>query len=324
MGNRQATIVKEMRNLAAAAQEKEMAAGVKASPEIQGKLLQVAWYLKREGYSEATIRDYTMYLKMLVNYGADLFDPGSVKDVIARYERWGVHSKLMAVAAYTVFASLNEIPWKPPRYHQERKIPFIPLESEIDALISSTGKKMSACLQLLKETGMRIGEACRLKWTDMDVENNGVTVNNPEKHSQPRMFKVSSRLIAMLNTLPRRNEYVFEHMKPNDAGSYLTYHRKRVAYKLQNPRILSIHIHTLRHWYATMEYNRTRDILHVMRQLGHRKIENTLLYTQIIQFESDEYHSAVASGVEEARKLLEAGFEYVATHENQMLFRKRR
>jgi hypothetical protein len=38
--------------------------------------------------------------------------------------------------------------------------------------------------------------------------------------------------------------------------------------------------------------------------LGHRNIESTLVYTQLISFESDEYHSAVASTVEEARKLL--------------------
>jgi len=61
-----------------------------------------------------------------------------------------------------------------------------------------------------------------------------------------------------------------------------------------------------------------------MKMLGHHRIENTLVYTQLIQFESDDYHSAVAENVDEAKKLIEAGFEYVCTHESQMLFRKRR
>jgi len=74
-----------------------------------------------------------------------------------------------------------------------------------------------------------------------------------------------------------------------------------------------------------MEYAKTKDILHVMRLLGHKNINNTLIYTQLIDFESDEYHSAGACNVEEARKLIEAGFEYVCTTpENIMLFRKRK
>jgi hypothetical protein len=73
-----------------------------------------------------------------------------------------------------------------------------------------------------------------------------------------------------------------------------------------------------------MEYHKTRDILHVMNLLGHRNIESTLVYTQLMSFESDEYHSAVARTVEEARKLLEEGFEYICQKDDLMLFRKRK
>ena len=61
-----------------------------------------------------------------------------------------------------------------------------------------------------------------------------------------------------------------------------------------------------------------------MKMLGHRNINNTLLYTQLVNFESDEYHSAVAKSTEEARELIEAEFEYVCTYENIMIFRKRK
>jgi integrase len=117
---------------------------------------------------------------------------------------------------------------------------------------------MFEMLQLLKETGMRIGEACRLKWIDVDIEHKTVTVNQPEKNSQPRMLKMSTRLVAMLDNLPRENEHIFGLMKGKDAASYLYSLRKRVAYKLQNPRINSIHLHTFRHWNATMEYHKTK------------------------------------------------------------------
>lgn len=74
-----------------------------------------------------------------------------------------------------------------------------------------------------------------------------------------------------------------------------------------------------------MEYHKTKDILHVMQMLGHKNIRNTLIYTQLITSESDEYHSSTAKTAEEASKLVEAGFEYVCTTpEDLMLFRKRK
>ena len=73
-----------------------------------------------------------------------------------------------------------------------------------------------------------------------------------------------------------------------------------------------------------MEYQKTKNMLHVMDLLGHRNIESTLVYTHLIDFEGDEYHSAVAKSVEEARKLLETGFEYVCQKDDIMLFRKRK
>jgi len=74
-----------------------------------------------------------------------------------------------------------------------------------------------------------------------------------------------------------------------------------------------------------MEYHRTKDILHVMRLLGHKSIANTLIYTQLVEFEEDDkYCTATAESVEEARKLLEIGFEYICTHKDKMLFRKRK
>lgn len=73
-----------------------------------------------------------------------------------------------------------------------------------------------------------------------------------------------------------------------------------------------------------MEYAKTKDILHVMKMLGHRNIQNTLIYTQLVNFESDENHSATATTVEEARKLIEAGFTFVCDMEGVKLFGKRK
>jgi integrase len=317
---------REAKNLATSETRLSQAAGATTTDKMdqQGKIIELIWHLKNQGRSQSTLKNYGKYLRGILKYGANLYDEASVKEVIATRESWGTASKLMTINAYAAFCDLNGIHWHPPSYKQEKHLPFIPLESELDALISACSKKMSTLLLLLKESGMRIGEALRLRWIDLDNEHNAITLNHPEKAGEPRMFKITPRLLSMLNALTKENEYIFGHMKPWQAACNLCRLRKSVAYKLQNPRINSIHLHTFRHWYATMEYHKTKDILHVMKRLGHKRIENTLIYTELITFESDEYHSGVAANLDEAKKLIETGFEYVCTHENLMLFRKRK
>ena len=58
-----------------------------------------------------------------------------------------------------------------------------------------------------------------------------------------------------------------------------------------------------------MEYHKTKDILYVKELLGHKNIQNTLVYTHLVDFESDEWGCRVASTLEEATQLIEAGFE---------------
>jgi integrase len=82
--------------------------------------------------------------------------------------------------------------------------------------------------------------------------------------------------------------------------------RKRVAEKLCNPSVYSIRLYDLRHFSATTLYHKMKDILLVKQQLGHKKIETTLIYTQLVSFgEEDEFSSATASSVSEAAKLVE-------------------
>ncbi len=63
-----------------------------------------------------------------------------------------------------------------------------------------------------------------------------------------------------------------------------------------------------------------------MRVLGHKNITNTLRYTQLIQMDDDEFITKVAKTVEEACKLVEAGYEYVTEFQDQgvKIFRKRK
>ena len=207
-----------------------------------------------------------------------------------------------------------------------RTFPFLPTEDELNSLIACTGKTISTLLLLLKETGMRLGEALRLQQTDIDLERNAIILNAPEKHSEPRIFKVSTTLMGKLAQLPKTSNWLFENHLRQSVAQNFRLQRKRIAAKLGNPRVEKIHFHTLRHWKATTEYAKTRDILHVMTLLGHRNIKNTLIYTQLVKMEKeDDYYSATAKTATEAKDLVESGFEYVCTTpEELMLFRKRK
>jgi integrase len=147
-------------------------------------------------------------------------------------------------------------------------------------------------------------------------------LNNPEKHGNLGMFKISEKLIAMLN-IPKDSSKVFGNSSSNNVQQFQRA-KKTLCKETRKPRLLRIHFHTLRHWKATMEYHRTKDILHVRKLSGHKNVVNTLIYTQLVEFGGDEYCSAIANNVEEAKKLVEAGFEYVCSHNDTMLFRKRK
>jgi len=110
---------------------------------------------------------------------------------------------------YDAFAKIMGIQWKKPRYRPAEKLPLIPTEKNVDQLIYGAGKKMGTLLLLLKETAMRIGEALKLEWSNIDSENSRVILNNPEKGSSTRVFKVSPELMSRIMKLPRKTEKVF-------------------------------------------------------------------------------------------------------------------
>ena len=304
----------------------EQAAGATTTlpkdPEIiKGKIVEYSFWLLKQAYAKPTIQGRTKLLKRLLKVGADLHDPESVKETIAKQE-WSIGRKANAVDAYTTFLQMQGAKWTPPVYRKVRKIPFIPTEIETDQLIAGCNKRMATFLQLLKETAVRCGEACLLSWTDIDLVNCSIRVT-PEKGSNARNLKISNKLVSMLNELPKPSTLVFDATQDALRKSFQQ-QRRKIAAKLKNPRLMQISFHTFRHWKATMEYHKTKDILHVMQMLGHRSIQNTLIYTQLIEFKNDEYTAKVAHSEQEVCQLIEAGFEYVCDYSGNKILRKRK
>lgn len=296
--------------------------------DAKGKILGLAWSMKKLGYSEETIRLHVSALRTLHDRGADLYDSESVKGVIAK-QNWSNARRRNVINAYGLFLKRNGLQWEKPKCKVAQKLPFIPTEQELDSLIAGAGKKTSTFLQLLKETAMRAGEAKRLKWTDLDFERHTIMLNDPEKGSNPRIWKASEKLIGMLKCLPNSGQKVFGDTTYDSLKQTLQLTRKRLAYKLQNPRLLKITFHTFRHWKATTLYHQTKDPYYVKDFLGHKSIKNTEIYITIertifSESDNDEFTVKIANKPEEIKNLLEVGFQYICEKDGTLFFRKRK
>ena len=130
--------------------------------------------------------------------------------------------------------------------------------------------------------------------------------------------------------MKKRNKRVFGFTTKNSLKAMFTRERKRLIFKLQNPRLQAIHFHKVRYWRSTLEFHRTQSLMLVKKLLGHKDIRNTELYIVLeareYAFSEDNFHTAIATNVKEACKLIESGFEFVTGEysDGGKLFRKRK
>jgi integrase len=252
-----------------------------------------------------------------------LDDVNAVNLFIARKSCLGSHKDGL-VKAYNHYAQFYRLDYVKPKFRCEKKLPRVPTKEAIMTVISASSRKYATIFKVLMETGVMPFELANVTLKDIDLDKGTLAVRGFKGHSS-RAFKLRN------DTLARLREYlrVYYREKPfPDArwmGCVWRRIRNRVAEKFKDPSIKSIRLYDLRHFYATMLYHKTKDILLVKQQLGHKKIETTLIYTQLVQFsEEDEFHSATAKTVDEAAKLVEQGFDFVTDVDGVKLFRKRK
>jgi integrase len=295
------------------------------NPPHSKQILNTLSQLKREQLAETTIKEYGRKLRRLDKH-TNLDDPETIIEYLANKQ--AKISYLEAISnAYVSYARVNQIKWNKPQFRRTSQPPYIPTPTEIEQLIADAGTKYSLILSILHDTGLRPIELQRmkLKWLDL---NRGLINVETAKYGNGRTLKLKPSTLAMLNTyLANRpqlelNDNVFPKVK-SMRGTH-NRNRARTANKLKNPNLLKISLKTFRHYFATMLYHKTKDILHVKQQLGHKRLENTLTYTHLINFQEDEYNVRTAKTIKEACQLVEAGFEYVTEMEGVKLFRKRK
>lgn len=154
--------------------------------------------------------------------------------------------------------------------------------------------KWRALVHLLIDTGVRRGECCGLKWEDIDLESQVVTIRrnlcytpargvyvDTPKNGRTREVDIGPETAVLLEALRAQSlgEYVFtqensaEPMHPQSPTRYL----KKLSAKCGVP---DLHPHKLRHTFASVAITAGADVASVSEALGHSDKAVTLrMYT---------------------------------------------
>jgi len=289
-------------------------------------ILNVLIKLQNNGKSKYTITFVDKALTHL-SKNADLSKPEEVKQFIASKHVSNSYKKNLCFA-YEQYCKYYKIEWEIPLYRQNPKAFKIPTTAKIDMLIAKARRRLSIKLRLSKETGLRPVELCNLKVKDID-QDKALIYPTTAKHGTSRILRISSKLLATLQDHIEKNKlHLEDKLFKGDADNYGKYYRQmrnNLADKLNDQTLKTIRLYDFRHYFASMLYSRTRDILLVKQQMGHKKIETTLIYTQLLHLdENDNFTCKTASNVKQATELIENGFQYVTEIDGHKLFKKRK
>ena len=179
------------------------------------------------------------------------------------------------------------------RRRQGRKIPEILEADEQAALLRQpnprypTGERNRLMLRLMMDTGLRLAEACALRWRDIDLTTGKLMVRQG-KGAKDRTLWIGDEDLDLLRSWRERQardvagnpDHVFTTMAGNSiSGRYVQQMVKRCAAKAGIEK--DVHPHTLRHSFATDLYRETSKIRLVQKVLGHSDLSTTMVYTHI-------------------------------------------
>jgi len=254
-------------------------------------------------------------------------NPHSILEYITKKE-WKNSTKHSYSVAYANYCRYNNIEYKAPYFRRDSQPPYVPTSEEITTLCSDAGKKYSLILNTLRDTGMRPIELHRMtpNWIDL---NKGIIRVATAKGGQGRSLKLKENTLAMLKEYlivnksnPRKK--IFSH--PKIMGDVFRKTRQRTAKKLQRPELLKITLYSFRHYFASKLYQQTREYLVVMRALGHKRIQQTITYIHMITdgFDDNDFTTATAETVKDARRLIEDGYSKVDEFNGIHIYKKRK
>ncbi|WP_067848492.1 tyrosine recombinase XerC [Alicyclobacillus mali (ex Roth et al. 2021)] len=228
--------------------------------------------------SELSTRDVRMH-------ASDLLAKGAAKSSVAR--------RLSCLRTFMRFCA--DRGWLRPGMAEhvrlpkrERRLPRYLHEEEVAALLDHLkGDDFStlrdrALLEFLYATGVRVSECVHLDVADLDLDTGFARVLG--KGGRERYVIIGRRAAeAIRNYLPLRERVascpaVFIHRR----GGRLTDRsvRRVLARRIgEVPGLRSVHVHGLRHSFATHMLNGGADLRSVQELLGHASLSSTQIYT---------------------------------------------
>ena len=167
----------------------------------------------------------------------------------------------------------------------------VPLSAdEVITLLKNTSECLSDTIYTLfltlARSGIRIGEALALEWSDIDFEGRKADINKTwdyvrckptsPKNKKARKVDLSHNVLEALKRL-RTNIKVIDlngAIFTDEKGKRLKY--KDIYNAMQKVAPRPMRIHDLRHTYATFRLSKGDNLLDVSRQLGHHKVAFTI------------------------------------------------
>ena len=170
------------------------------------------------------------------------------------------------------------------RPKKEKSLPIVLSKQEIKDLFNSLEtKKSKLMVSLIYACGLRVSELVNLKVNDFDfVEKIGQV--RQAKGKKDRIFNIPESLTKKLqNQVECQRELNQEYVFSGRNGKMTSRNLQKIVVKAAQKAGINkgVHVHTLRHSFATHLLENGADLRIIQTLLGHSSISTTELYTHI-------------------------------------------
>ncbi|MFC1733810.1 tyrosine-type recombinase/integrase [candidate division KSB1 bacterium] len=183
---------------------------------------------------------------------------------------------------------------KLPTIKNDRKLPVVLSRGELKRLFLAPQRlKQRVLLSLIYSAGLRVGEVCNLKLSDIDSERMQIRVVKSKGRSD-RYVILSSYILQGLGKYIKSSNpkvYLFNgKVKGEPLSKSAVQQSFRLAVKKAGI-IKDVSVHSLRHTYATHLLEEGIDIITIKELLGHATIETTMMYLHVAKVNRINAHS---------------------------------
>jgi integrase/recombinase XerD len=173
-----------------------------------------------------------------------------------------------------------------PSISSNKALPVVLSQEEVKRLLLAPGLlKHRVLFALVYDCGLRISEAIKLEIADVDFDRKTVHIRQ-SKCKKDRYVPVSAmtlRGLASYLETSKPKQWLFNgNVRGEKISREGIRHALRSAVKKAGIKKKAC-VHTLRHSYATHLLEMGLDILTLKEQLGHARIETTMMYLHIAQ-----------------------------------------